>query len=246
MFLRNKYYYKYLHLLISADNSIGEIHHIIPRSMKGDNSDDNRILLSYRQHLLAHHLLTKCVEKEYKHKMSCAYFLMRTGGKRKVKKIPLNRKEYEQWRLANSDRMRKNNPMKNEKSLQKMLKTRKKTTNHGKGVSKSKEFCENLSIRMKENNPMKKRKSSPKSKEVCESRSNRMKGNNYASGKKTEEHKRKIAESHIGIGHTKETKEKLSGIVKDQHRLMRVCSIKNKKEYATATFLSLIVRGCNV
>lgn len=36
-----------------------ELHHIVPRSCNGSDIDSNKILLTAREHVLAHHLLAK-------------------------------------------------------------------------------------------------------------------------------------------------------------------------------------------
>jgi hypothetical protein len=50
----------------------GEKHHIIPRSLGGNNSKDNIILLTYREHFICHLLLTKMTEGEERRKMCFA------------------------------------------------------------------------------------------------------------------------------------------------------------------------------
>lgn len=55
-----------------------EKHHIIPRSCGGDNSKDNLILLTAREHYLAHYLLTKFNKSE---KMLQAFWFMTNDNK---------------------------------------------------------------------------------------------------------------------------------------------------------------------
>ena len=50
-----------------------EIHHIIPKSIGGDNDPDNLVRLSLREHFLAHWLLTKFVEKDELRSMLLAF-----------------------------------------------------------------------------------------------------------------------------------------------------------------------------
>ena len=57
-----------------------EIHHIIPRSMGGDNTDENLVKLNRREHLLCHRLLTKFLSGHNKYKMMAAYSLMTKCG----------------------------------------------------------------------------------------------------------------------------------------------------------------------
>lgn len=49
-----------------------ENHHIIPKSLGGDNSKENLVLLSAREHFIAH----KCLVKIYENKDSNSYFKM--------------------------------------------------------------------------------------------------------------------------------------------------------------------------
>lgn len=46
-----------------------EKHHIIPRCLGGDNSAENIVILTAREHFVCHRLLIKMVNKNHKHKM---------------------------------------------------------------------------------------------------------------------------------------------------------------------------------
>ena len=78
MFIENKYYTWYKKLTSTNYTGIGytEVHHIIPRSMGGDNSESNLVKLSYRQHFIAHKLLVRCTDGKDKHKMILAVWGM--------------------------------------------------------------------------------------------------------------------------------------------------------------------------
>ena len=54
----------------------GEHHHIIPKSLGGDDNTTNIVKLSAREHYLCHYLLTKFLENEQKHKMIYAFNMM--------------------------------------------------------------------------------------------------------------------------------------------------------------------------
>ena len=58
-----------------------ELHHIIPRSLKGTNDDGNLVLLTYREHYLAHFLLWKI----YSNKEMMYSFWLMNNTKSKVK-----------------------------------------------------------------------------------------------------------------------------------------------------------------
>jgi len=53
-----------------------EKHHIVPRSLGGDNSKENIVKLTAKEHLVAHKLLVKFKEGEDKRKMQRAFFFM--------------------------------------------------------------------------------------------------------------------------------------------------------------------------
>lgn len=83
MFLDNKYtkiYYKIVEKASKRENiSIGEIHHIIPKSMGGSNKKDNLVKLSFKEHYICHLLLTKMIDIP-KHKRNML-FALRIFGK---------------------------------------------------------------------------------------------------------------------------------------------------------------------
>jgi len=54
----------------------GEKHHIVPRSLGGDNSKENIVTLSLREHFVCHKLLVKMHRGKNKHKMLHALFGM--------------------------------------------------------------------------------------------------------------------------------------------------------------------------
>lgn len=62
MFLDNKYYKWYIKLTSKQDIRLDcytEKHHIIPRSMGGKDTKENLVVLTAREHYIAHLLLTK-------------------------------------------------------------------------------------------------------------------------------------------------------------------------------------------
>jgi len=69
MFIKNKYTKWYNDIIKKAKQRAflkidvdGEIHHIIPKSLGGDNKKENLVKLSYREHYICHLLLTKMVK----------------------------------------------------------------------------------------------------------------------------------------------------------------------------------------
>ena len=55
-----------------------EIHHIIPRSLGGSNDKENLVVLTAKEHYIAHHLLSKFTTGNQKIKMTMALFCMVT------------------------------------------------------------------------------------------------------------------------------------------------------------------------
>lgn len=88
MFTSNKYtkiYFQIIHKrkvkqVIDIDSDVYfETHHIIPRSLGGDNSKNNLVRLTAKEHFICHYLLTKMIfEKQDLLKMLYAFNMMRT------------------------------------------------------------------------------------------------------------------------------------------------------------------------
>ena len=115
MFIDNKYKRTYYQLMTSrkslnrvkSKDEYYEKHHIIPHSLGGDNSDDNLVLLTAKEHFIAHLLLTKFTKNLFKYKMLCAYTLMK--GKQDITR---NSKMYERLKQEYRKSMTgANNPM---------------------------------------------------------------------------------------------------------------------------------------
>ena len=108
MFLENKYTKWYYSIITHAkarvnfDKIYTEKHHILPKSMGGDNSAENIIALTGKEHFICHLLLTKMTEGNFKKKMIFAFFLMSGSNKRKNGKSreyrKLNSKQYQKLR----------------------------------------------------------------------------------------------------------------------------------------------------
>ena len=89
MFLSNKYAIWYHELIERAvkdarkrsDEIYLESHHIIPKSLGGSNEKTNLVLLTTREHFVAHRLLVKITSGENRRKMCFAlYRLTHSGG----------------------------------------------------------------------------------------------------------------------------------------------------------------------
>lgn len=91
LFHKNKYTKWYMLLTdyrkeFPCQNNYTEKHHIIPKSIGGSNKKDNIAVLSVREHIFCHKLLSKIVI-DSKHKSKMLYALMRMyyGNKEQVK-----------------------------------------------------------------------------------------------------------------------------------------------------------------
>lgn len=107
-----------------------ELHHIIPRSLGGSDDIDNLVLLTYREHYIAHLLLTKMHPDNAKIHYAFLCMLRDPHGLRKltsrmVDTIKRNFSEFRSWHLKISnpmhsttakkkisERMKQNNPNK--------------------------------------------------------------------------------------------------------------------------------------
>lgn len=80
LFKNNKYTKWYQEIVYKARQKIyddyTELHHIIPISLGGDDSVDNVVKISAKEHFILHHLLTKMVYEKDLSKMWNAFFLM--------------------------------------------------------------------------------------------------------------------------------------------------------------------------
>jgi hypothetical protein len=98
-----KNYYDYIEYVKTLDRKKGkgiyyESHHIIPKSMGGDNSNDNLVLLTAREHYLAHYLLYKIYNNS---KMIFAFWFINNDRKHKC-----NSRFYELSRKLNSEKIK--------------------------------------------------------------------------------------------------------------------------------------------
>ena len=176
MFIENKYSKWYYNIITRAKSRLSPIHkerhHILPRSLGGDNNNNNLVDLTPREHYICHLLLTKFTTGKAKQKMFYAIHRLTNTSTKKIK----SSKIYEYIRVNHSkcvsEQMKENNPNKNGRkptikqshaikkanservwtteSKLKMSKSQKqrKIDNPGsfnKGVSKSAEHIENMS-----------------------------------------------------------------------------------------------------
>ena len=153
LFLPNKYYKWYMDLVTSAQQRnwtkdiapcYVEKHHIIPKSLNGTNHKNNLVCLTAREHFVAHKLLVKCTTGKNKAKMvSALWMMLASDNKQRFLSIPSY--EYEKIRIQLKIFMSgENNPRFGKPG------TGKSGPLHPAfGIKRSKEFCENLSKKLK-------------------------------------------------------------------------------------------------
>jgi len=167
-----------------------EKHHIVMKSMGGNNSKENLILLTPREHFLAHWLLWRIHRNR---STAYAFFGMCSRGKKVIK----NSRAFEEAR----------NVFSNERRGKKMSdEQKKKLSEKNKGKKHSQATKEKISISRKDyvNNGGIGNLGKKHSIETKEKISKAHKGFH------TEETKNKISSSHKGLKHSMETKNKIS------------------------------------
>lgn len=182
-----KWYYDIIQQAKNQNRSKGgniyyESHHIIPTSLGGLDIDDNKVLLTGREHFICHWLLYKFCEGHDKQKMAHAWFMMCNAKNKNQKRYIPNSKTYEAAKTAkiiagtSEETRRKQSNAQKGKILNSEI--RKKISKTLTGRIKSNEHRKNLS--------------------------NSLKG--Y---EKTQEHITAISDSRKGSKWTEEQKEKL-------------------------------------
>lgn len=185
MFKQNKYtniYYKIINKAktlarVKSKENYYESHHIIPRSLGGDNSTDNKVLLTFKEHYICHRLLPKMVlNQEQKIKMNYALYVLSKASEGQYRLLTKHQRMIclEANRKASSNRTHKPNlGNRHSEETKQILREKSSGRTHSDKVKQI----------IKENN-----------KKTNVSRGNKVRA--ALTGKtKSEEHKRKIAES---------------------------------------------------
>lgn len=122
LFIKNKYANYYFNIITKSKqqnqnpNVYYEKHHIIPKSLGGNNSKSNLVLLTAKQHFICHILLTKMTENDNKRRM--VYALHSMGMKNNhTRNRYINSRHYERNKIAlsayMSEQSTNKNPMNN-------------------------------------------------------------------------------------------------------------------------------------
>lgn len=183
IFIDNKYtrwYYSIIDRARSREiTGYTEKHHIIPKSCGGNNSKDNLVKLTAKEHFVCHLLLTKTVSNEYRFKMVYAFHGLKASQPKQIRynsKLEITGKLYQRLREELSLIKKSKDPWnKGKKGLQvawnkgvsqpdetkqKIREARaKQDMSYRKGVSPSQEQREKISNTLKGNAPWNKGKS---------------------------------------------------------------------------------------
>jgi len=189
MFIQNKYnkwYYSIINNATSRQTSeYTENHHIVPKSLGGNNSSENLVSLTAREHFICHWLLLKMTTGDNRRKMSYALRRMMSGNK--YQKRYGSSKRYENLRkLINKISYGKKHTDKQKQKISQALKGRTFTQEHKDNLSQSK-------------------KGKPKPKHIADKLRILRKGK-----RNSQEHKDKCSQVLKGRTFTQESKQKMS------------------------------------
>jgi 5-methylcytosine-specific restriction endonuclease McrA len=105
MFNDNKYSHWYYQIIARAQNralsndTYTEVHHIIPRSLGGNNVKDTLVNLTGREHFICHWLLTKMVTGDSQKKMAYACKRMMHSKNANQDRYKISSRTYENLRI---------------------------------------------------------------------------------------------------------------------------------------------------
>lgn len=89
LFIQNKYTRWYFSIISNAKSrtieGYCEIHHIIPRSLGGNDSNENLVSLTAREHFICHMLLVKMTQDSAYHKMLHAAIIMKAQNNKQMR-----------------------------------------------------------------------------------------------------------------------------------------------------------------
>jgi len=146
IFIDNKYTHWYYNIINRAKtrslNDYKEKHHIIPKCMGGDNTKNNLVELTAREHFVCHRLLVKMVPVAFKQKMVYAIWSMANKENLHQTRVKATSTVYEQLRKSfsktHSAWMKENHHFKDPEVFQRFLeslKTRRPTGRPGRKLS---------------------------------------------------------------------------------------------------------------
>lgn len=240
MFLDNKYTKWYFDIIENAKDRINEgyteKHHIIPKSCGGDDSTDNLVKLSAREHFICHLLLIKAMSDDiHKTKMARAAWFFQ--GNHQHRELKINSHTYEQLKQKVLEVMRNR-----VQSAEEIEKRRNSCTGKKLSIKQKKNISKGIKKHY-EDNPEAHEKRSLIAKEMW---SNRTEAEMVELSRKfseaakkrppmSEETKEKCASFHRGRKRSEETKKKMSTAKKQQLKKIKVTKKKSAKGWKLQT-----------
>jgi hypothetical protein len=220
MYLTNKYHQYYFIIINRAKSrnlpadTYTEKHHILPKSLGGNESISNLVKLTAREHFICHVLLTKFTTGNDRHKMISAVIGMKRSRSYQIRYI--NSRLYESIKIEWAKISSIMNTGKKHSD-----ETRVKMSDSGKGRLKTKEHKLKISLANKG------KPKPPMSEELKKQISDKLRGRPSAKKgkigiyKHSEETKAKIIESNKNRVYSQETKDKISAGVKAANLLKK-------------------------
>jgi NUMOD3 motif len=211
MFKENKYYRWYFQIIKNAQGRVldiySETHHIIPRCLGGNDSRENLVELTAREHFICHWLLTKFVLIG-KGKMDYALWLMINVENKLQERYKINSKTYEILRTKLSKTFSKQHTGRkmSEETKRKISETRKKKFKDG-----------TLEIKVYDTTRKKLSKNRSGYKHTQETKDKI--GNAHRGKVISDEQKQTLSEINTGKQWAEETRTKLSNTLKDDYKL---------------------------
>lgn len=227
MFLKNKYFKYYYNIINNAKsrniskNIYTERHHIIPKSLGGDNSKSNLVKLTAREHFLCHWLLTKMTTNHDKIKMMSGLWMMSNIKNEHHQRYIINSRTYENIRISTAKEFSKNLTGRklSEETKRKISQTRKEKIKSGEiKVNEDKEKYKIISEKRKG------KKHSDQTKQKI--------GNSHRGKIISEQQKEYLSKLNTGKSVSDETRNKLSSTIKEQYATGKrkpVAGMKGKK-----------------
>lgn len=181
---------------ILDENIYYEKHHIIPKSLKGSNQQNNLVILTGKEHFVCHWLLTKMLTGKNLIKMEYAFCFMRMSKRTTKETYKIPGYIYEKLRVKSAQLSSQTHKglKHSEKSKRKMSESHKGRIAWNKGISHSKETRDKIS-------------KFHKGKTISDEHKKKL---SFKGQKHSEETKRKMSEYHKGHKHSEETKKKMS------------------------------------
>lgn len=210
MFKENKYHRWYFQIIKNAQSRVldiySETHHIVPKCLGGDDSRENLVELTAREHFICHWLLTKFVLIN-REKMDYALWLMINVENKFQEPYKINSKTYEILRsnLAKTFSKQHTGRKMSEETKRKISETRKKKFQEG-----------TLEIKVYDTTREKLSKNRSGHKHTQETK-NKI-GNAHRGKTISDEQKQTLAEINTGKQWAEETRTKLSNTLKDDYK----------------------------